>query len=181
MLRFFYILTLLIAASSAQIAGADAPPPPLTRSEAIQLALQHNLELEAARYSIRRAEAASVDAGALPNPEISISGASDFAFNNEGEYAWSVGLSQQFPITGRLRSLRSLAVQEIQLAEAEIRVAELELAAAVVLFAMRWRPFHLRCSSLMNSELSTRHSKHSCKQKCNALRPRYSMCGKFIL
>lgn len=132
MLRFFYILTLLIAASSAQIAGADAPPPPLTRSEAIQLALQHNLELEAARYSIRRAEAASVDAGALPNPEISISGASDFAFNNEGEYAWSVGLSQQFPITSRLRSLRSLAVQEIQLAEAEIRVAELELAAAVV-------------------------------------------------
>ena len=103
----------------------------LNRSGAIQLSLQRNLDLQAARYAIQRAEAASVDAGVLPNPEVSISGASDFAFNNQGEYAWSVGLSQQFPITDRLRWLRSLAAQEIALAEIEVRVAELQLAAKV--------------------------------------------------
>lgn len=131
MLRYFCLLTSIISASAAYSGEVEIPLLPLTRCGAIQLALQRNLELEAARFAIRRAEAASADAGALPNPEISLSGASDFAFNNEGEYAWSVGLSQQFPVTGRLRSLRSLAQQEIDLAKAEVRVAELELAASV--------------------------------------------------
>lgn len=131
MLRFFCLIVFLLAASVAYPDEVEEPLPPLTRSGAIQLALQRNLDLQAARFAIRRAVAAAVDAGALPNPEISLSGASDFAFNNEGEYAWSMGLSQQFPITGRLRTLRSLAEQEIELAKAEIRLAELELAASV--------------------------------------------------
>ena len=132
MLRFFCFLTTVITATATQSSEEKTIYlVPLTRSGAIQLSLQRNLDLQAARYAIQRAEAASIDEGALPNTKINVSSASDFAFNNEGEHMWSVGLSQQFPVTGRLRWLRSLAVQEIALAKIEVQVAELELAAKV--------------------------------------------------
>jgi cobalt-zinc-cadmium efflux system outer membrane protein len=129
MLRFFIFSTFavtLVAQASQQDVNITQ-----TRTEATQLALQRNHNLRAAQYSIERARAASADAGVLPNPEIGISGASDFLFGNEGKYTWSASLSQQFPVTGRLRMLRSLAAQEIELARAEIRKFELVLKRKV--------------------------------------------------
>lgn len=103
----------------------------LTRNEAMELALRENYGLRVARLSIERAAAMSQDAGVLPNPEIGMSGASDFAFKNEGEYGWSASLDQKFPLTGRLRIERTLAEQEIALARTEVHVAELRLCREI--------------------------------------------------
>lgn len=124
-LRFFVYCLFYVALCSVTL--AEGSKWTLSRSDAAQLALSRNYELRAARYAVERARATSLDAGVLPNPELGLSGASDFAFNNEGEYAWSVSLSQQFPVTGRLRLLRSLAKQEVALAATEVNKAELEL------------------------------------------------------
>lgn len=97
----------------------------VTRGEAMQLALTRNYDLIALRYEVERAQASTMDAGALPNPELGFAGVSGFAFSRQSEYAWSASLGQKFPVTGRLRLSRSIAEQEVALARAEIRKAEL--------------------------------------------------------
>lgn len=107
---------------------AAEEPRVFSKAEAVQRALSQNYQLRAARLQIQRAQSRTIDAGALPNPALNASGASDFAFGNEGQYNWTVGLSQAFPVTGRLRMLRSIAGREVELALVEVRQAELDLA-----------------------------------------------------
>ncbi|WP_309398474.1 TolC family protein [Cerasicoccus maritimus] len=127
----FRIFIFLAAACAAQLHAQEPPPLTVDRDSAVQRALYGNRGLLAARYSIQRASARTIDAGAWSNPSLNLSGASDFAFSNEGEYTWSVGLEQRFPVTDRLRRLRNIASLEVQLAELEIRDAERLLAYEV--------------------------------------------------
>lgn len=128
-----YRLTLFFAVACAAVLNAQESKSPLIvdRDSAIQRALYGNRDLLAARYSIELAQARTIDAGAWSNPSLNVSGSSDFAFANEGEYTWSVGLEQRFPVTDRLRRLRNIATLEVQLAELEIRDVERQLTYAV--------------------------------------------------
>jgi cobalt-zinc-cadmium efflux system outer membrane protein len=70
--------------------------------------------------------------GLFPNPEIEISHTSDRPFKNEGEYAFSSGVAQKFPISGRLARARDVARVDVALAEAEIKNQERLLTAEVL-------------------------------------------------
>lgn len=67
--RFFgFLLAMLLAAATA---GAQAPPKGpvrITLDEAIQLALQHNHALKAARTTIQQSQAEEITANLRPNP-----------------------------------------------------------------------------------------------------------------
>jgi len=120
-----------------------AAPLSLSKEQAVVRALQQNPALNAARTTIDRAQGNRQQAGRWSNPELSIDYATDRTFNDEGEYGYSVGFEQRFPVTNRLRLQKSIAQDEIELAEAEVanqvrlltREVEASVAAATVLEA----------------------------------------------
>lgn len=131
-------LLLLMAASSMIIPAADAAETSeLTLPQLIQLARQENKDLQAARYAVEIGRARLAQAGLLPNPRLDLSGRNDFAFKNEGEYSSSVGISQQFPIAGRLLRQKDVARVDIALAQAEVEEAERRLAGEVAVDVYR--------------------------------------------
>ena len=115
---------LSIVALSATAAG-------LTLDKAIEIAVQGNKDLQATRYTVEQARGRLLQAGLPPNPRLDLSKRSDLIFRNEGEYTASVGISQQFPVAGRLDRQKDVARVDVALAYAEIRQAELKLASEV--------------------------------------------------
>lgn len=97
-----------------------AKPFTLSKEQAVVRALQQNPALNAARTTIDRAQGNHQQAGRWSNPELSIDYATDRTFNDEGEYGYSVGFEQRFPVTNRLRLQKSIAEDEIELAQAEV-------------------------------------------------------------
>lgn len=77
-----------------------------------------NPQLAAARLMIREALGRELQAGRLPNPELEteIEQATNF-----GEHRVEIGLSQRFPVTGRLKLEKKLGATELKAAEAEVR------------------------------------------------------------
>ena len=103
----------------------------LTLDQLIATAERDNKDLRAARFAIDAARARLVQAGALSNPRINVGAGSDFAFRNEGTYSASAGVSQDFPIAGRLARQKDVARVDINLAQAEIRDAQRKLAGEI--------------------------------------------------
>lgn len=127
-------ISLLVAGSPD--AGSAQPPSgpgeaPLTPRTAAAEALRANPELRAARDAIDAARGRVVQAGLRPNPEIGLSGTSDFAFAAEGERDLSIAVAQRFPIAGRLARARDVARVDVELATAEARDFERTLVADV--------------------------------------------------
>lgn len=114
-------VVLLIVAVPADAVG-------LTLENAVAMAVQNNKDLQASRYAVAQARARLLQAGLPANPRLELSKRSDRIFRNEGEYTVSVGISQQFPVTGRLARQQDVARVDVALAIAEIRQAELKLA-----------------------------------------------------
>jgi len=113
--------------SNIQIARAAG----LTLPQAIDIAVQNNKDLQAARYTVEGARARLLQAGLPPNPQLDIAAKNDFIFRNEGEYAASIGISQQFSVVDRIAHQQDVARVDVALALAEIRQAELKLAGDV--------------------------------------------------
>ena len=120
-----------------------AAPLLLSKEQAVVRALQQNPALNAARTTIDRAHGNRQQAGRWVNPTLSIDYATDQTFNNAGEYGFAVGFEQRFPVTNRLRLQKSIAQDEIELAEAEVanhvrlltRAVETSVAAATAIEA----------------------------------------------
>lgn len=108
--------------------AAEPIPERLTPDVAVSTALEQNRDLIAARFAIRQAEGRLKQAGLWPNPEFEIGQQNDRAFANEGEYAFSTGFRQRFPITGRLAKARAVARVDVAQAIAEVRNQERLLA-----------------------------------------------------
>lgn len=121
------LLTLLLTASGVA-AAAPPDPAPLDLPHLIAIARADNKDLQAACYAIDTARAKLQGAGLRANPRLEVSARSDFLFRNEGEYAATIGISQSFPITGRLLRQKDVARVDIALAEAEVQEAERRLA-----------------------------------------------------
>lgn len=118
----------------AATAGARAEQPlgsALSLQQMIAVARDNNQDLKTARYAVDSAQARLQQAGVLPNPRVNISGASDFAFANNGEYSASIGVSQDFPVAGRILRQKDVARVDIERAHAEIADAERRLAGEV--------------------------------------------------
>ena len=118
---------------SALLAGVGLPANAagLTLEQAIPIAVQSNKDLQTTRYAVEQARGRLLQAGLSPNPRLDTTLRSDRSFRNEGEYTASVGISQQFPVAGRLARQKDVARVDVALALAEIRQAELKLAGDV--------------------------------------------------
>lgn len=119
-LRLFVFLlpvTLLAQETSTQTpSSTDA----IALEQAISEAVQNNRELKAARYDLDLARARLITARAFPNPELRSEQSTDVAFSNEGEYDFSLGISQPFPVTGRISKQKAVARVDIKITEANI-------------------------------------------------------------
>ncbi len=110
-----------------QIANAAG----ITLPQAIDIAVQSNKDLQTVRYNVEQARARLLQAGLPPNPRLDIAAGNDRVFGNQGEYANSIGISQPFPVAGRIAHQKDVARVDVALALAEIRQAELKLAGDV--------------------------------------------------
>ena len=125
-------LSMLLAAS-ALLGGyqQSANAAGMRLAQAIDISVQGNKDLQAARYTVEEARGRLLQAGLPPNPRLDIAAKNDLLFRNEGEYNASIGISQQFSITGRLAHQKEVARVDVALAQAEIRQVELKLAVEV--------------------------------------------------
>jgi len=114
--------------AAGHAAPLESRPPVLGARELIDIAREDNKDLQAACYAIDVARAKLLQAGLRSNPRLDFSAHGDFLFRNEGEYATSIGISQQFPVSGRLLREKDVARVDIALAEAEVQEAERRLA-----------------------------------------------------
>lgn len=103
----------------------------LSLDEAVKQALLHNQDLAAARISLDVARGRLLQAGLWPNPRMQLSGDTDAPFANSGEFSASVGLSQEFPIAGRIARQQDLARVDVAQGLAEVNEAERKLAGEV--------------------------------------------------
>lgn len=130
------------------LASLAAEPLILSKEQAVVRALQQNPAINAARTTIDRAQGNHEQAGRWSNPELSIDYATDDTFNDEGEYGYSVGFEQRFPVTNRLRLQKSIAQDEIELAQAEVanqvRLLTREVEASVASVAALTTQIKLR-------------------------------------
>lgn len=120
----------LLAVLAPFAVAAPANPAP-TLAALIDVALRDNKDLQAARHAVAGARARLQQAGLAPNPRLELSGRNDTLFSNDGEYAVSVGFSQEFPIAGRLARQQDVARVDVALALAEIAQAERTLAGNI--------------------------------------------------
>ena len=125
-------LSMLLAAS-ALLGGyqQSANAAGMSLAQAIDISVQGNKDLQAARYIVEEARGRLLQAGLPPNPRLDIAAKNDLLFGNAGEYAASIGISQQFSITGRLAHQKEVARVDVALAQAEIKQVELKLAGEV--------------------------------------------------
>ncbi len=117
------VIIILLGGTSPAVSAAE-----LTLNEAINIAMQNNKDLQAARYVVDRANARLLHAGLSENPRLELGASSGFLFKNASEYATSVGFSQQFPIAGRIARQKDVAQVDVHMASAEVEVAERKLA-----------------------------------------------------
>ncbi len=123
-----YLSAVLAAAVSLNAAT-------FTPDSAIRHALAENRDLAAARLLVAEAEARLEQSGRLGNPELE----TEVRPNVNGhEGALSLGVTQRFPLTARLRLERALSRAEVTAAEAEIHLAERQVAAQTALAVADW-------------------------------------------
>ena len=92
--------------------------------QAVMSALSSNLDLRAAYYEVEKARGRLIQAGLWPNPQLEFGTTTDVVFKNEGERTSTVGFSQAFPISGRLRLAKEASRVDVAQAMAEIRNRE---------------------------------------------------------
>lgn len=130
-----------------------------------------NPELSAARFRIDEATGRAEQAGRLANPTLD-TGISRHTRQNEGSA--EIGLTQQFPLTHRLKLEKEIGATEIQAAEAEVKNVERLLIAEargefVKIVAIRERKILLTQQQQLAAELAAFISEKSKQGEVSAL------------
>jgi cobalt-zinc-cadmium efflux system outer membrane protein len=115
-----------------------------------------NPDLAAARLRIQEALGRMNQSGRLANPELETGIEHNSRFR-EGKF--EIGVSQRFPVTGRLQLEKDVSLTELQSAEAEVREVERQLTgqareAVVKVLATRQRRELLREQSAVSKEFA---------------------------
>lgn len=87
---------------------------------------KQNPDLIAARFRIQEAMGRLSQSGRLTNPELSIETSQSQSFR---ERSLTVGFSQKFPVTNRLRLEKEISASDVEIARAEISEMERQLIA----------------------------------------------------
>jgi cobalt-zinc-cadmium efflux system outer membrane protein len=128
---FLFSVTLLAAISISGLqAQAQTQGPPAKRSitltDAVEIFMQRNLQLVAARYDIDTAEAEKLTARLRPNPEFSFA-SSGVPLNLSGplitEQTYDYGISQTFELGGKRGKRIDLANKNADLARGQFEMA----------------------------------------------------------
>ncbi|MCC6234443.1 MAG: TolC family protein [Verrucomicrobiales bacterium] len=122
------------ALALATAVSTTAAEMPLTIETATRHAVAHNADLAAAQWTVAEARGRLTQAGRWSNPELE----GEFAPHVRGrESTLTVGFSQRFPLTARLRLERTVARTHVQIAEAEVRNVTRQLCLQVRETAVR--------------------------------------------
>ncbi len=117
----FRNLCIIIILSLLNVPGlAVGEPLSLSLEEVIARALEQNRELQIATLEVERAKARARWSGRLEDPELEVSGSSDFAGRDEGEAELEMAFVQRFPLTSRLKDEKTVRRTEVVLAATEI-------------------------------------------------------------
>ncbi|MHB8405470.1 MAG: TolC family protein [Gammaproteobacteria bacterium] len=103
----------------------------LTLDATMRQALVRNQDLRAARSAVDAARGRLEQAGLWPNPRLMLSNDTGRPFNNAAEYTRSVGISQDFPIAGRIGRAKDVGRVDVARALAEVNDAERRLLGEV--------------------------------------------------
>ena len=109
-LRYLLLSALMIMGSGKALAEET-----LTLNQALQAALDHNPDLKREEAELARAKGDKQSLGALlPSPpRLGVTGETDAAFGNEGEYAIEASLSQELEIGGQRGLRRKIGALEL--------------------------------------------------------------------
>ncbi len=142
----FPILALTIVANG--VMAADFTP-----ESAAAYALQNNADLASARLGVDQAKARLLGSGLRRNPEIE----SEIRPNLAGrEFSFSVGFSQRFPLTDRLRLEKAVSAGGVTLAENEVAGATRDLANGVRAVTLKIQALQERQGILTKQEKAAR-------------------------
>jgi len=129
-LRAFGSFVMDIVPPRSQTAGPASPKKELTLGDAIDVFLQQNLAIVAARYEIETADAEKLTARLRPNPEFDAS-FDDLPLDFSGpffrEQEISYGISQTFELGGKRRKRINAANANAELARANFQVTMWQL------------------------------------------------------
>jgi cobalt-zinc-cadmium efflux system outer membrane protein len=92
-----------------------------------RLTIANNRDLQAARETVRQAEARFTQARLRPNPSLQALTATDAFFSNDGDSNFSVGVTQPFELGGKRPKRMRLAETEVDVRKAEEADAERQL------------------------------------------------------
>ena len=96
---------------------------------AVDRALRSNPDLAAARWTIEEARGRVLQSGRRSNPELEVELKPNV--RGRGEFSFSAGFMQKYPVTNRLWLERAISEAELRAASAEVANAERLLAAEV--------------------------------------------------
>ncbi len=100
----------ILSAQSGPTSGQTLSGERLSVEQAVRAALAQNLAFRAELERIPVAEGQLRQAGLIPNPFLTSTGATDRFYANEGESGWSVGIQQELETAGK-RHYRSLTAR----------------------------------------------------------------------
>ena len=121
-MKINYVLWLAIVLSVLALGLGAASG--LTLDQAVEQALENNLDLRAAYYNLEIGRGRLIQAGLWPNPELEFAGNTQRPLSNEKERTYSNSFTQAFPISGRLAKAKRIARVDIAQALMEIRNRE---------------------------------------------------------
>src|SRR6516225_3477731 len=116
----FYVLCCL---SSVRLLHAQE----MSFEDLAKLTVSNNKDLQAARETVRQAEARFTQARLRPNPSLEALTATDAFFSNDGDSNFSVGVTQPFELGGKRPKRMRLAETEVDVRKAEEADAERQL------------------------------------------------------
>ena len=120
----------------------------------------------------RRSAGAFETSGRLANPEIEVELSRNL---NAPEGAVGVGVSQQFPLTARLRLEKAVSRAQLAAAEAEVRDAERKLGAEAGTAMVKLLALGGSARCARSSSRTAANSRISCASACATARPPPSM------
>ena len=141
---------LVVCTGLTAISDAAVPPASAAYSvpALVALAEQNNKALQAARLAVDISRARLAQAGLRSNPRLEVGARSGVLVGEAREYEASVGITQDFPVAGRLLRQKDVARVDVALAEAEVAEAERQQAANVAASAYRLHVLDLRALEL---------------------------------
>jgi cobalt-zinc-cadmium efflux system outer membrane protein len=124
-------LPVLFLAGAVTLWGHPVAAAGYNLNEIMHQALIRNHDLKAARAQVNAALGRLKQSGLWPNPRLELSNESDRVFANQSAFTRSVGLTQDFPIAGRIGRAQDVSRVDVARALAEVNEAERTLLAEV--------------------------------------------------